>query len=90
MPIEIEINSSGERNQEEHIHFFAYCNSCPFVSEENGDYGPPPLELSWVRENSTLDEVVAECSKHEQEDDKVHDMRIVGIVHSPHTDKRLE
>jgi hypothetical protein len=91
MPIEIEIRGLTEPTQEEeHTHYFAYCDSCWSVSEENGDYGPPPLELSWVPDGAALEQVISECEKHEKHDNKKHNLRIVGVVHSPHTDKGLE
>ena len=79
MAIEIVIKRSDydPPTKEETVHYFAYCYNCRSVSEENGDYGPPPSEIE-VPELGNLKEIEAICKKHNPS----HKIEIVGIVHN--------
>lgn len=84
MSIEIKISGSNENSHQDHekVKYFAHCYSCPSVNEENGDYGQPPLEINWIPEDSTLDQVTSVCEEHEKwPSSREHKIVISGIVY---------
>lgn len=84
MAIEIEIRGASEEShqEKENISWYVYCYSCPSVNEENGDYGPPPLELSWINTALTLEQIITQCEEHLASGNKNHHMVISGLISS--------
>lgn len=82
MAVEIRIHGSNEESHQnkEKIKYFVYCYSCPSVREEDGDYGPPPLEMSWIPEDLPLEQVVSMAKDHEKGEGKKHRIVVSGVV----------
>lgn len=58
--------------------FSVHCYSCWSLNEENGNYGPAPLEFWWLPEETNLSKALDASSEHEQSDNKNHQIIISG------------
>lgn len=69
---------SIEIKNKEANKFSVYCYSCWSVNQENGDYGPKPLEFWWLSEDINLHGAVDAGKEHEKSDNREHQVVISG------------
>lgn len=75
----IEIKRNPNPTHEENMIYFAECQTCPKISEENGDFLPGNFEVASFADDLTLEQVIHLSEKHERNISGPHKIIIRGL-----------
>lgn len=75
----IEIKRNSDPSHEENMIYFAECQTCPKISEENGDFLPGNFEVASFGDDLNLDQVMRLSEEHERNISGPHRIVIRGL-----------